>query len=191
MGKKKQFTTAMTLLLLAAVVAGCSGDVATDDTPVFVTASATPRRTQVDISTDQEEGFVDVTLQVLPKRADAATDQRFLTVQFTRYRVSFSRSDGGTTVPRGFTAALPSTTVTAGGTATITNLPIFDPNAFTQAPFAALLAQNGGVDPETGQRFVKLTATIEIFGETLAGDNVSAFVQVPFTFCNGCGNITP
>jgi len=191
MGKTRQATTKI-LLLLAIFVGGCSSDIASDDSPVLLTAEATPRRSQVDISTDQEVGFVDVLVRLIQKNGTSVTDTRFLTVRLDRYRVTYVRSDGGRTVPQGFVAALPSTNVTVGNTATLlTNVQILNPNAFTQAPFAALLAQNGGVDPDTGQRFVKVTALIEVFGESLSGQNVTASVQVPFTFCNGCGNITP
>jgi len=188
MGKTRQATTKI-LLLLAIVVGGCSSDIASDDSPVILTADAIPRRAQVDISTDQERGFVDVVVRLIQKNGNSVTDTRFLTVRLDRYRVTYVRSDGGRTVPQGFVAALPSTNVIVGGSATLTNVQILSPNAFTQAPFAALLAQNGGVDPDTGQRFVKVTALIEVFGETLSGQNVTASVQVPFTFCNGCGNI--
>ena len=188
MGKTRQATTKI-LVLLAIIVGGCSSDIATDDNPVLLTAEATPRRSQVDISTDQEAGFTDITVRLIQKNASSVGDSRFLTVLLNRYRVTYVRSDGGRTVPQGFVAALPSTNVTVGSSVVLANVQILNPNAFTQAPFAALLAQNGGVDPDTGQRFVKVTALIEVFGETLAGDNVTASVQVPFTFCNGCGNI--
>ena len=189
MGKTRQ-AARLILLLLAVATAGCSGDLAGDDSQVLVTASALPRRSQVDISGDQEDGYVDLQVRNIPKNT-ATTNTTFLAVRLDRYRVTYLRADGGKAVPQGFVSALPSTTVEPGGTVTIPNLQILNPNAFSQAPFAALLAQNGGTDPETGNRFVKLTAVIEVFGETLAGENVTASVQVPFTFCNGCGNIFP
>jgi len=56
----------------------------------------------------------------------------------------------------------------------------------SQAPFAALLPQNGGRDPETGLRFVKMDVIIDVFGETVSGEDVSARASAPFTFCAGC-----
>lgn len=189
MGKTRQATTKI-LLLLAIIVGGCSSDIATDDLPILLSVEAIPLREQIDISASQNQGFVDLLVRTIYKSPNVSTDTRFLTVLLSRYRVTYTRSDGGRTVPQGFVSALPATTIFVGTPGTvINNVQILNPNAFTQAPFAALLAQNGGVDPDTGQRFVKVTALIEVFGETLAGDDVTASVQIPYTFCNGCGNI--
>ena len=61
------------------------------------------------------------------------------------------------------------------------------PGAFDQAPFAALLPQNGSRDPETGKPFVQMDIIIEVFGETLAGERVSGSARSPLTFCFHCG----
>lgn len=181
-------------ILCGGLVAACSGDINDDSSAVLLTAVAAPRASQIDIAVPingqaAPGGYVDVSLRVQPKRIDA-TDTRFLAVQMKTYRVSYVRADGGRTVPNGFVSVLP-LTIEANQTATVTNLQIFNPNTFTQAPFAALLSQNGGVDPETGQRFVKLLVNLEFFGETLSGEDVYASTTVPYTFCNGCGFVTP
>jgi hypothetical protein len=78
-------------------------------------------------------------------------------------------------------------TVPVGGAPTSFNtFTVFDIGSLTQAPFAALMPQNGGRDPETGNRFVKMDVIIDIFGETISGERVSARAQAPFTFCVGC-----
>lgn len=181
-------------ILCGGLVAACSGDINDNSSAVLLTATAAPRASQIDIAVpingaSAPGGYVDVSLRVTPKRADA-TDTRFLAVRMKSYRVSYARADGGRTIPNGFVSALP-LTIEANQTATVTNLQIFNPNTFTQAPFAALLSQNGGVDPETGARFVKLLVNLEFFGETLSGEDVYATTTVPYTFCNGCGFVTP
>jgi len=60
-------------------------------------------------------------------------------------------------------------------------------DALSQAPFAALQPQNGGRDAETGRPVVKLEVILEVFGETLAGDNVFDSTVFPLEFCFGCG----
>jgi len=77
--------------------------------------------------------------------------------------------------------------IDAGGSGNVSGFLVFQPSAFTEAPFAALLPSNGGRDPETGNSTVGLEITIEVFGETLSGDKVSASTRFPLTVCVGCG----
>jgi hypothetical protein len=64
---------------------------------------------------------------------------------------------------------------------------VIEADALTQAPFAALRPQNGNRDPETGRPVVKLEVVLEVFGDTLAGDNVSDSTAFPLEFCYACG----
>jgi hypothetical protein len=64
---------------------------------------------------------------------------------------------------------------------------VVEADAVTQSPFAALLPQNGGRDAETGRPVVKLEVILEVFGETLAGDNVYDSTAFPLEFCYACG----
>jgi hypothetical protein len=56
-----------------------------------------------------------------------------------------------------------------------------------RAPFVALQPQNGGRDPETGRTVVQVDVTVEVFGETLAGDNVYDATTFPLESCFACG----
>jgi len=119
--------------------------------------------------------------------SNVPTDDRFNDVQLRSYRVSYVRTDGGHQVPQPFVQTI-SGTVTAGSIGeTLNNFQAFVPGAFDQAPFAALLPQNGGRDPETGRPFVQMDLILEVFGETLAGERVSGSARVPLTFCVHCG----
>lgn len=109
-----------------------------------------------------------------------------LDVRLKSMRVSYARNDGGTVVPQSFVQSI-SGLIGAGNSGEVSGFLVFQPSALTEAPFAALLPVNGGRDPETGNTSVGLEITIEVFGETLAGDTVSASTRFPLSFCVGCG----
>ena len=77
--------------------------------------------------------------------------------------------------------------IAVGGSADDSLFQIFESDVFTRAPFAALFPQNGGVDPETGRRVVSLQVIVEVFGETLGGDDVYDSTSFPLEFCFDCG----
>jgi hypothetical protein len=83
-----------------------------------------------------------------------------------------------------------SSLVTVGGGAQpLTSFLAFEPTALNQAPFAALLPQNGGRDPETGRSIVTMDLILEVFGQTLAGEAVAGSTRMTVDFCiqcNGC-----
>jgi hypothetical protein len=177
---------AMTLALAALSLSGCK-EGANDPSPVELVATINQELHVLDFA-DADCGEVGtVTLRNLIKRPDIASDPRFLDVRLTSYRVSYRRTDGGTQVPTAFMRTL-SLLVPAGGTSTdLGTFLLFEPNATSQAPFAALRPTNGGVDPETGKRSVTMEVIFDFFGETLSGENVSARARMELTFCQGCG----
>ncbi|MGK2859135.1 MAG: hypothetical protein ACSLFQ_18195 [Thermoanaerobaculia bacterium] len=113
-------------------------------------------------------------------------DQRFLDVRLSTIRVSYKRTDGGTVVPASYVQAI-SGLITGGGAGVVTGFLLYDPNALLQAPFVSLRPENGGRDPETGKPVIIIETKIEIFGETLSGEKVSAETRFPLSFCYGCG----
>ena len=121
---------------------------------------------------------------VVKKPESTRTD--LLDVRLSTMQVSYSRNDGGTVVPKPFVQSI-SGLLTAGSSGTVSGFLVFQPSAFSEAPFAALLPANGGRDPETGNATVGLEITIEVFGETLSGEKVSAKTRFPLTICIGCG----
>ncbi|HKB79896.1 MAG TPA: hypothetical protein VKH35_09295 [Thermoanaerobaculia bacterium] len=107
-------------------------------------------------------------------------------VKIDRYQVSYVRIDGGHLVPSPFVRSI-STSLTPGGAGQSTSFVAFDPNALNQAPFAALLPQNGGIDPETGRRVITMDLVLTVFGQTLAGEKVSGNTRFSLDFCYSCG----
>ncbi|HEV2721869.1 MAG TPA: hypothetical protein VG323_17750 [Thermoanaerobaculia bacterium] len=106
-------------------------------------------------------------------------------VKITSYRISYTRTDGGTSIPAPFTRSI-SLSVPLNATGDLGTFLAFQPDALSQAPFAALLPQNGGRDPQTGRPVVQMDVTLEVFGETLAGDRVSGSTRIPLDFCFDC-----
>lgn len=133
-------------------------------------------------------GVADINVQAKIKNTSTTTptDERFLDVKITAYRVSYIRTDGGRTVPAPFIVSS-SQVISPGSTASLLNSFIaFQPGAFSQAPFAALLPQNGGVDPETGLKKIRMDVKVEVFGETLSGQRVYNSTRFPLEFCYTC-----
>ena len=183
-----QMTSKWAVVALAVAVLGCQGELNDNAAPVELVVTNTQNLSILDIGpTDDPDCDLDVgtiNMQVFPKSENATGP--FVTVRVTRYKVSYQRTDGGTQVPASFVRSI-DTLVNVGGTSGLTDFLIVEPDALSQAPFAALLPQNGGRDPVTGRPFVKMDVIVEVFGETLAGDNVYDATRFPLDFCYGCG----
>lgn len=183
----KHITQILILALAAVLVAGCSGELTDNAAPVELVVTNTQNLTRLDIAPnddeDCDENIGTVNLQIFPKNADAGGS--FTQVRVTRYRVSYRRTDGGTQVPAPFVRSID--TLVGVGTAVGSNFTVIQSDALTQAPFAALQPQNGGVDVETRRPIIRLEVILEVFGETLGGDNVYDSTAFPLEFCYNCG----
>ena len=181
----------LSILLIAAIAAatfGCTNELTDDAAPVALIVTNTQILNRIDLAGGQgcDQNVGTINLQVIPK-SGAATGN-FVQVRVQRYRVSYQRTDGGRQVPRSFVRSIDAL-VGVGETSQINQFVIVEGDALTQAPFAALLPNNGGRDPETGRPVVKMDVIVEIFGETLGGDDVYDVTRFPLDFCyqcNGC-----
>jgi hypothetical protein len=174
--------------LLASSMLSCSGELTDDSSPVelIVTNSQTLNVIDIGPNTDADcdQNVGSINMQVIPKNASATGN--LLQVRVNRYRVSYQRTDGGTQVPSPFVRSI-DTLIGVGSTASLSTFTILEADALNQAPFAALQPQNGGRDPQTGRPVVKMEVIVEIFGETLGGDNVYDATRFPLDFCYDCG----
>jgi hypothetical protein len=179
-------------LTVAAVAAlatlSCSSELTNNAAPVEFVVTNTQILSRLDLDptngdADCNQNIGTINLQVFPKN-DSATGN-FVQVRATRYRVSYRRTDGGTLVPSPFVRSID--TLVGPGAPVGSNFTVVEADAVTQAPFAALLPQNGGRDAETGRPVVKMEVILEVFGETLAGDNVYDSTAFPLEFCFACG----
>lgn len=174
---------AMAVLL----VAGCSSELTDSAAPVELIVTNEQNLQQIDLAggdgCDQPGGTIK--MQVIAKNENASGP--FVQVRATRYRVSYVRTDGGRLVPASFVRSIDSL-LEVGGTATsLSSFLILQPDAFNQAPFVALRPNNGGRDPDTGRPVVQMDVIVEVFGETLGGDNVYGATRFPLDFCFDCG----
>lgn len=184
----------MTLAIFVLVVGqfGCS-EINREDSPVELLIAATQILNTVDLfppendpPPDCEEDVVTLLFTNRVKRPDVV-DARFLDIRLHTERTSYVRMDGGTVVPSPYTRAIGAIIPATGTGSGIGRFQIFEADAISRPPFAALFGSEFGLDPETGRPFVRLTVTHEYFGETLAGDRVSGKVSYPITVCAGCG----
>ena len=193
--KRIALTVASALLVL---VAGSCNDINKQEAPVSLVASETQNLQLIDLAGDPPGStncqkdvstvhLSNVTIQPQlsnpnPNVSGADLNQ----IKIDRYRVSYARIDGGHLVPAPFVRSI-STVIAPGQTGEGTTFVVFDPGAVFQAPFAALLPQNGGRDPETGRPFVTMDVILEVFGTTLAGERVSGSTRMTIDFCFSCG----
>jgi hypothetical protein len=181
----------VTVLALAAAFFGCSGELSDSAAPVELVVTTTQNLQILDLNPtiaaadpDCQENVGTINLQVFAKRTGVTGTAA--QVRVTRYRVSYQRTDGGKLVPASFVRSM-DTLIEAGGTSELEQFLVLEPDAIVQAPFAALLPQNGGRDPDTGRPIVKMDVIMEFFGETLGGSNVYDATRFPLDFCYGCG----
>lgn len=174
------------VLFSAAAVAltvGCS-EANRSEAPVQLIGTTDQEVLLIDILNPPDEALGTILLQVV--QTGGSTDDRFNDVRLINYRVQYERTDGGTQVPASFVRTTSGVIPAGGSAAAVNGILVLTSEALTQAPFVALLPQNGGRDPQTGQSVIKMNAVIDIFGETMAGKNVSTRVRIPLWFCAGC-----
>ena len=171
---------------LAAAMAGCSGELAQSGAPVELIVTNAQTIQQIDLAggTGCTGTIGTINMQVIPKNATASSD--FTQVRVTRYRVSYQRTDGGSAVPSSFVRTTDQL-LSVGGTASLSSFTVLEADATSQAPFVALFPVNGGRDPVTGRPVVQMDVIVEIFGQTLGGDNVYSATRFPLDFCFQCG----
>jgi len=188
LGTRKLINTAL-LFALMVTSFSCSNEFSKSASPVELVVTNTQELQRIDLAANAPgcDGSIGkVEIRALLK-APSNVDQRFNDVRVTRYRVSYIRTDGGTLVPAPFVRTIDILVTAGGGPTDLGGFLAFQAEAFNQAPFVALLPQNGGRDPETGRTQIRMDIVLELFGETLAGSNVSGRTSLPLDFCFGCG----
>ena len=184
---KKIWLLPMVLLPLFYLCWGCTGQnkEASTIAPVVLSVdSITPTTSPFgDVVTNgvAYDDTVEVTLSDHLKDPDATSATHFADVIVTSYRVSFTRTDGGTAVPSGFEQAI-TYRVPANGSTTITGLVVVKADQKLQGPLGYLISL--GYDPSTGLPSISCNITIEFTGVTEAGYKVYAKGSVPITFAD-------
>jgi hypothetical protein len=183
--------------LLALVGFSCRiEDIVDESAPVELTAHITDQLSRLDLADTSDCGTVfRFIIRNIVKRTSfpggVPVDTRFLDVLLRSYRVTYVRTDGGRLVPRPFVNSFSGLVPAGGESSELPSVQLFSPGVTREAPFAALLPEAGGRDPETGLQLVRMDVMIEFFGETLAGDAVSTSMRFPLTVCISCGGCLP
>jgi len=191
-GNRIALTAAAIALMIAA---GSCSDVNKQSAPVTLLVTTDQILHKIDLAggtgCDQNIGTVNMEAILVQQPGSSLpanpqqTPADLNVVKIDRYRVSYVRIDGGHLVPSPIVRSI-STSLSVGSSAS-TSFVAFDSNAINQAPFAALLPQNGGVDPETGRTSITMDLVLEVFGQTLAGERVSGNTRMTLDFCYSCG----
>lgn|SRR5512142_609898 len=160
-------------LVVLALAAGCTNKQGETEAPVSISTDITLQPGFVNVGTIAPVQINTMVLTSHLKDPTANDPQGFATTQVNSYVVHFRRTDGGTRVPPDQTFGC-GVTVTAGGTATLTNFPVLPASAIQQAPFDQLLPFNGGIDRETGRDEIQMTFDITFYGQTVSGHRVQS-----------------
>jgi hypothetical protein len=169
------------------VISSCSGEATENGAPVQLVVTHSENLARLDLAggTRCEETLGTFNFRTILK--NPALTGQFAEVRITRYRVSYVRTDGGTAVPASHVTPV---NFIVGQTGTVDDgeqvFRTLRSDAFVQAPFVALLPNNGGRDPETGRTNIRMDVIVEFFGETLGGDNVYAVSRHQLEFCYSC-----
>jgi hypothetical protein len=181
------------IALPSVAILSCNS-IARESAPVELLVSGTQNLNQVDLKPGAAGcatsiGTVQLSVRLLQdqKNTKLPTNNNFNDVKLDRYQVTYQRTDNGKLVPPTFVRSTAQVLTAAGPAQSLSDFIAFETNALNQAPFAALLPQNGGKDPETGLGFVKMDIILTVYGETLAGERVQGSARFPLNFCYNCG----
>lgn len=173
------------LAALALVAVSCGGNSTLDDTEaaVVITVAVDQYNPDIDICT---MAGIDVAIDDMSVSSAPKTPGMILgsnnDVNITRWVITPSRSDGGTTASPEWVIDQ-GVYVPAGGTTDLENWRVYPAEYFQLAPLSSLLPENGGFDPETGNRNIRQTLRVQLFGQTVSGKAVSSVpINIAFNF---------
>ena len=186
----KRFTAFVFMLAAAVVLVSCGGSTTLDDTEaaVYIVTEIDTYNPDIDICTYLGAG-TDVVIETLRFQSNAKAPGAALPssqdVRLLRWVITPERNDGGDTAsPQAVYDQ--GVIVPAGGETTLDNYRVYPVENLNDIPLAYLLPENGGVDPETGNRNIRQRFVLQAFGETMSGKSVATIPQsVQFNFFCG------
>ncbi len=191
--RMKRIALIAAIAVLSVAMLSCNS-VARESSPVMLVVSGTQNLNQVDLKPGAAGcatslGTVQLSVRLLQNQSDPTrpTSNILNDVALDRYQVTYQRTDGGKLLPPSFVRSTAQVLSAGSAAANLSGFVAFETNALNQAPFAALLPQNGGKDPDTGLGFVKMDIILTVYGQTLAGERVSGSARFPVNFCYNCG----
>ena len=173
---------------LALLALSCGGSNKLDDTeaPVYITVEVEEYNPDVDICLQVGDLTISkLNLQSNPKAPGGALGTA-QDVNLERWVVTPYRTDGGSTASPPWSHDL-SVLVPASGETGLENYRIYPFEYLLEPPLPQLRPENGGVDAETGNRNIRQSLRLQIYGRTMAGQAVATQpVTIAFNFT--CGN---
>ncbi len=170
-----------------AFAAGCSGGSALDNngTSVFLTVAIDEYDPETNVCVDGGD-LVITSMNIESKPVDpdlSLTSNQ--DVSLKDWNVTVRRTDGGTVTSPDWYNAI-SVFVPAAGTTTLENYRIYPKEYLDDPPFNYLFPENGGVDAETGDIFIREGLKVVISGRVVSGKTISTQpVEASFRFyCN-------
>ena len=170
---KTKTLTALSLLAVLAVASGCTNPQGETEAPVFITVSIDEQPGFVNVATPAAVQIDTITLNSELKDPLASDPQGMADTQINSYRVTYTRTDGGTVVPAAqtFPAGI---VVPSGGEATLNNFPVVYESMIQQSPMDQLLPFNGGIDRQTGRDEIDMAFNVTFYGTTVSGKRVQS-----------------
>ena len=173
------------LAALALLAASCGGNTTLDDTEsaVVITVQVEEYNPEIDIcgAAGLDVAVSKMTVFSNPKSPGTILNSNS-DVNITRWVITPSRADGGTTASPQW-AIDQGVYVPAGSSTDLENWRVYPAEYFLQLPLSNLLPENGGFDPETGQRNIRQSLRVQLFGQTVSGKAVASTpVNIAFNF---------
>lgn len=161
------------LVLLAVLILGCEEDLQERDSGgvalsvEFVTFPVT-----VGVEEQTSVAIPSLEINSIAINQTAGTSD-LMDVEVSTMEVTFTRADTGSRVPVPYVVQLLGT-VPVGGTLTYSNLPVMGIEQMRAKPLSDLQFENGGVDEETGNEYIRLNVIVRVFGRTRGGESVAS-----------------
>lgn len=176
------------VLALGLMVASCGGNSNLDDgeATVYLTVDIDEYNPDIDICSQTFD--ISVTSMSIDSRLKnpAGAPSPAMDVTLTRWVVTPYRTDGGSTSSPEWSYDQ-SVYVPVGGTTDLNNYRVYPLENLSEIPLAYLLPENGGFDPETGNRNIRQSLQLQIFGQTNGGKRVATNkVPIGFNFYFSC-----
>jgi hypothetical protein len=179
----KRITLVGIVLALGALAGSCGGSSTLDDTEAVVVLTVEIEEYNPDFDVCLFAGF-DISISEMTITSNAKDPNAALgtnqDVNLTRWVITPRRTDGGSVTSPEWSHDL-TVYVPAEGEANLENYRVYPAEFLREPPLSNLLPENGGFDPETGNRNIRESLWLEIFGRTVSGKAVST-LPVPIAF---------
>lgn len=161
------------IALMAVLVLGCDEELQERDTGgIYLSVEFVNFPIRVGVDDQTSLAIPNLAINSIEVNQSASTSD-LMDVQLSTMEVTFSRADTGTRVPVPYVVQLLGT-VPVGGALSYSNLPIMGIEQMRAKPLSDLQFENGGIDEETGNEYIRLNVIVRVFGRTLGGESVAS-----------------